>query len=142
MNAWCLGARRRPTHDGGSDGDAERTKAHASASSRREAGDHPPEHVHASYARDGFKDEKHELEHRRGTRRARLCIVLMCVVLLALAMTRPMYAPYIDVFESRDEKTAAATSSSAPPPPPTTTTTDEGRSGRGEEKHRKFGWFG
>ena len=62
-----------------------------------------------------MSSEQRELEHARGTRRARVCIAVTCALLIALSASRPVYAPYIDVF---GEPPGAATPPPPPPPPP------------------------
>lgn len=52
---------------------------------------------------------------RRGTRRARVCLVITCILLFTLAMTRPIYGPYIDVFGPREEQALNATLAAAGP---------------------------
>jgi len=116
MNTWCIGARRRhgaPGHDDDpNDADA-RSSAHAGGSTPKSAQDLNHSRGHAGDAKSSAAASVNarELRHQRGTRRARVCLVVFCVFLIALAMTRPMYAKYIDVFE-------ASSSASSPPPPP------------------------
>jgi hypothetical protein len=118
MNAWCIGARRRhgaPGHDDDPDDADARSSANAGGSTPKSAQDLNHSRGHAGDAKSSAAASVNarELRHQRGTRRARVCLVVFCVFLIALTMTRPMYAKYIDVFEA-----SASASASAPPPPP------------------------
>jgi hypothetical protein len=41
--------------------------------------------------------------HATGTKRARACLTLVPVIMILIMVTRPIYAPLIDVFEPEDE---------------------------------------
>jgi hypothetical protein len=116
MNAWCIGARRRPTHGGGGDADGGGDGT-ATASGERESGagttgaGQRVNHLHQGHP-PSERDHKRELELKRGTRRARVCIGVLFVGSLALASGRPFYAPYIDVFGDPNAN-ATATSGGA-----------------------------
>ena len=113
MSAWCIGARRRPTHGGGGDADGGGDGI-AIASGERDggagttgAGQRMNHQHHGHLKSPSERDHRRELELKRGTRRARVCIGLLCVGSLALARGRPLYAPYIDVFGDANENATA-----------------------------------
>ena len=140
MNAWCIGARRRHGASG-QDDDLEDADARPSAPERgstpKGAQDlnHSLPRAHASDAKSSTASaHAREARHQRGTKRARACLAVFCAFLVALSMTRPLYARYIDVFETDGSAEAAA----PPPPPPAPP-----RSKRmGGAWARKFGVFG
>ena len=144
MNAWCIGARRRPTHGGGGDADGGGDGT-ATASGERESGagttgaGQRVNHQHHGHP-PSERDHKRELELKRGTRRARVCIGVLFVGSLALASGRPFYAPYIDVFGDPNANATATSGGAvlaAPPPPPSAA------SGRRKKRTgaRKFGFL-
>ena len=145
MSAWCIGARRRPTHGGGGDADGGGDGI-AIASGERDggagttgAGQRMNHQHHGHLKSPSERDHRRELELKRGTRRARVCIGLLCVGSLALARGRPLYAPYIDVFgDANENATAVANLAPPPPPPPPVASASEKKKRKGA---RKFGFI-
>ena len=136
MNAWCIGARRRhgaSGHDDDPDDADARSSAHAGGSTPKSAQDLNHARGHAGDAKSSAAASVNarELRHQRGTRRARVCLVVFCVFLIALTMTRPLYAKYIDVFEA-----------SAPSPPPAPPPAPPIAAPKRRSWARKFGLFG
>lgn len=151
MNAWCIGARRRGGTTASTSSstlkDRANVDAHASnverLSAATERGDlHANHHVngHNHHGRS-TKKTSDDIELKRGTRRARVCLVVFCTVMVLLSAGRPIYGPYIDVFETSPTPTptrqAVPEDILSPPPSPEPTKEDEKKS----SKTKKFRLF-
>jgi len=117
VNAWCMGARRRGAvggahdeHDPSSLTSTSSSAHNASSTATSPKDGHHQQHQDVLHARID-----REMALRRGTRRARVCLVITCILLFTLAMTRPLYGPYIDVFGPREEQALNATLAAAGP---------------------------
>ena len=124
MNAWCIGARRRPTHGGGGDADGGGDGT-ATASGERESGagttgaGQRVNHQHHGHP-PSERDHKRELELKRGTRRARVCIG---AVVRRFARARERKAVLCALYRcvrgrERERDGGLGRQPSAPPPPP------------------------
>ena len=151
MNAWCIGARRRGGTTASTSSstlkDRANVDAHASnverLSAATERGDlHANHHVngHNHHGRS-TKKTSDDIELKRGTRRARVCLVVFCTVMVLLSAGRPIYGPYIDVFETSPTppttRQAVPEDILSPPPSPEPTKEDEKKS----SKTKKFRLF-
>lgn len=130
MNAWCIGARRRggaaASTSSSTSKDRANVDAHASNVERlsvaAERGDlhanHLNGHHNLHHHSRSTKKTSDDIELKRGTRRARVCLVVFCVCMVLLSAGRPIYAPYIDVFETTPTPTRRAVSEDVLSPPP------------------------
>jgi hypothetical protein len=153
MNAWCIGARRRggtaASTSSSTSKDRANVDAHASnverLSAAAERGDLHANHHHLNghhnqhHHSRSTKKTSDDIELKRGTRRARVCLVVFCVCMVLLSAGRPIYGPYIDVFETTPTTTRRAVSEDAlsPPPSPEATKEDE----KTMKKTKKFRLF-
>lgn len=116
VNAWCMGARRRGAvggaHDEPNSSSLTSSSAHNASSTATSPKDGHQQHQHQDLLHARID---REMALRRGTRRARVCLVVTCIILFTLAMTRPIYGPYIDVFGPREEQALNATLAAAGP---------------------------
>jgi hypothetical protein len=119
VNAWCMGARRRGAVGGAHDehDPSSLTSTSSSAHNASSTATSPKDGHHQQHQHQDLLHARidREMALRRGTRRARVCLVITCILLFTLAMTRPLYGPYIDVFGPREEQALNATLAAAGP---------------------------